>query len=201
MTLLSGPRLVLTVSALTLLSVVVATLYAGGYVAGLPLVMWPTAYLAFAFFWMAFTASSLQRLKPTAYSRWATKNRRYIGLSFASVHFIHAALVLSNLSLTEESRPIPILLAGTLAYVFIALMALTSNNASVKKLGAKNWRKLHLIGSWYVWLLFMSGAPDILNGNIGRALMTGFGLIALVLRIRAYRLKKAKQAASLQSAA
>ncbi len=164
----------------------------GSYLGMLPGVMKPTAWLAFALFITAFTASSLQILYPGNYGRWAMKNRRYIGLSFALVHFVHAGLVLSNLLLTEATRTAPVLTGGGLAYVFLGLMAITSNNASVRKLGAKNWKRLHKIGSYYIWLIFMATTvPEIpLSWPMG-AIIPLIGFVALGLRIAAHRkLKK-----------
>jgi len=160
----------------------------GSYLNMLPGVMKPTAWLALALFIMAFTASSIQILWPGTYGRWAMKNRRYIGLSFALVHFVHAGLVLSNLIFTEASRTAPVLTGGGLAYVFLGLMALTSNNASVRKLGAKNWKRLHKIGSYYIWMIFMATTvPEIpLAWPLG-AIIPLVGFSALGLRVAAYR--------------
>lgn len=160
----------------------------GGYLSMLPGVMKPTAWLSFALFIMAFTASSIQILRPGTYGRWAMKNRRYIGLSFALVHFVHAGLVLSNLIFTEASRTAPVLTGGGLAYVFLGLMALSSNNASVRKLGAKNWKRLHKIGSYYIWIIFMATTvPEIpLSWPLG-AIIPLVGFSALGLRVAAYR--------------
>jgi len=183
-----GKKLIAFATGITLALVAIATLYADSYVGSLPYVMRPTAHMAFAFFWVAFTASSVQRLFPSDYSRWAMKNRRYIGLSFAVIHGIHAVLVLSNITLTDESRPALVFLAGTTAYVFLGLMAVTSNNWSVSKLGAKNWKRMHRTGSWYIWAIFMSGGPAaVMDGNVPRILMTLFCLMALMLRVVAYR--------------
>lgn len=160
----------------------------GGYLEALPYVMRPTAWLAFALFIMAFTASSVRILRPSGYGKWAMKNRRYVGLSFAAVHFIHAILVLSNILLTEETRTAGQLSGGGLAYLFLLMMAATSNNASVRKLGAKNWKRLHKIGSYYIWLIFVARAvPVALTGELSGAIIAIVGFMALIVRIMAYR--------------
>ena len=52
------------------------------------------------------------------------------------------------------------LVGGGLAYAFVLAMAATSNDASVRRLGARRWRALHAVGGWYVWLIFtQSYAP------------------------------------------
>lgn len=46
-------------------------------------------------FVIAFTASSVESLWPSSLSRWSMRNRSWIGLSFASSHFIHLGLIIS----------------------------------------------------------------------------------------------------------
>lgn len=187
-----GPTMIVCVGVLLAIFLAGSLSVWGSYLNMLPNVMKPTAWLAFALFIMAFTASSLQILFPGSYGRWAMKNRRYIGLSFALVHFIHAGLVLSNLIFTEATRTAPVLTGGGLAYVFLGLMAITSNNASVRKLGAKNWKRLHKVGSYYIWVIFMATTvPEIpLSWPMG-AIIPLIGLAAVGLRIAAHhKLKK-----------
>lgn len=183
-----GPVMITCVGVMLIIYLAGSMSIWGSYLNMLPHVMKPTAWLAFALFIMAFTASSIQILMRGSYGRWAMKNRRYIGLSFALVHFIHAGLVLSNLIFTEESRTASVLTGGGMAYVFLGLMTLTSNNASVRKLGAKNWKRLHKVGSYYIWLIFMATTvPEIpLNWPLG-AIIPLVGATALGLRIAAHR--------------
>ncbi len=183
-----GPAIIRTVAVLLVAFLAMSYEIQGGMLAMLPHVMKPTAWLAFALFIMAFTASSIQILFPGSYGRWAMKNRRYIGLSFALVHFVHAGLVLSNLALTDATRTVGELSGGGLAYVFLGLMALTSNNASVRKLGAKNWKRLHKIGSYYIWLIFVARSLGELPGNLpSGGVIAVIGLTALMFRISAWR--------------
>ncbi|MFP8874680.1 MAG: hypothetical protein VCB42_09170, partial [Myxococcota bacterium] len=39
-------------------------------------------------------------------------------------------------------------------YAFMFAMAATSNDASVRRLGAWRWRMLHTAGGWYIWFIF-----------------------------------------------
>jgi len=56
---------------------------------------------------------------------------------------------------------------GAVIYVFIFAMAATSNNASVKLLGAKNWKRLHKTGSYLIWIgLFSSYLGKALSNAI-----------------------------------
>ena len=160
---------------------------AGGYVAALPYVMAPTVDMAFILFFFAFTASSLARLAPGPGPKFLLRNRRYIGLSFAFTHGVHGVLVLSNLAFTDATRPIPVLLAGAIAYFFILLMALTSNNFSVRKLGAKKWKRLHKVGSYYVWAIFVATTAADLPHLGPRTWIAVLAFVALGLRLAAWR--------------
>jgi sulfoxide reductase heme-binding subunit YedZ len=184
-------KLILTVGILLAAYVGWAYVRAGGYLASLPLVMTPTAHAAFLFFWMAFTASSIHALMPSAYSKWAMRNRRYVGLSFALIHFVHAALVLLNIGFTEESRPLPVFLAGVGAYILLFLMTITSNNTAVKKLGPKNWKRLHKWSSYVIWVVFASqiSKPDVFMTVAATWIPVG-AIMALLLRIGAHQKKK-----------
>jgi len=192
LTIFSGKKLFFPVAALLAVFLLWAFSQTGDYVKALPLVMRPTAHAAFLLFFAAFTASSIQRLSPGAYGRWAMRNRRYIGLNFALVHFVHAGLVLSNLAFTEASRPLLVLAAGGTAYVFLFLMTITSNSAAIRKLGAKNWKRLHKIGSYYIWVLFAATTfrqPEPFT-SLGTSYVAILLLTALALRIAAHRKSK-----------
>ncbi len=187
---LQGQKIILVVGLMLAAGLLSAYSSAGSYIPMLPQVMVPTAHAAFILFWTAFTASSIQRLKPGPYGSWAMRNRRYLGLSFAMVHGVHGALVLSNLTLTEASRPIPVLLVGGTAYVFLMAMTVTSSNAAVRRLGAKRWKRLHKVGSYYIWGIFMATTFPPAAHNMW---ITVLGLAALGLRITAHRRLKATQ--------
>lgn len=197
LTFIEGKRLFVPVTVILFGFIFSQIEAAGGYISALPRVMTPTAHMAFILFFFAFTASSLMRLAPGAGPKYLMRNRRYIGLSFALVHFVHAGLVLSNLTLTEESREWPALLVGGMAYGFLGLMAITSNNASVRALGARRWKWLHKVGSYYIWAIFVAtslgrvakNGPDVTNIWI-----PALCLLALVLRIAAYQKGKRKKA-------
>lgn len=155
-----------------------------------------TARLAFLIFLLTFATSALAALAPSDATRWLRRNRRYLGLSFALAHFIHLA-ALTGFSIAIGEMPgLVTLVGGGLAYAFILLMALSSNDAAVRALGPKNWRRLHLTGSWYIWLIFM-------NSYVGRILsetppeprwifvvLAILGLGVLILRVAAWEKRR-----------
>jgi DMSO/TMAO reductase YedYZ heme-binding membrane subunit len=151
-----------------------------------------TARFSFLIFVTVFAAGALAQLFPNDLTRWLKRKRRYLGLSFALAHFLHLGALTSYFVAIGEAPDTVTIIGGGGAYVFIALMALTSNDWSVRRLGPKNWRRLHLTGIAYVWLIFM-------NSYIGRlasetppepkvifAITAGLGFLALGLRIAAW---------------
>ncbi len=147
-------------SALALLGMVAAVLLGFGTgEAGVRTVVRATARTSLALFLLAFSASSLRRLRPVPATAWLLRNRRYVGVSFAVSHLYHLAAVLVVARrwphpFTEQSGTLGTLLGGGLGYVFIAGMAATSFDRSAAWLGARRWRLLHTVGSYYVWLIF-----------------------------------------------
>ena len=63
-----------------------------------------TARASFVLFCLAFSAA-LYRLWPNAWTRWQRRNRRYLGVSFAASHFIHALAVIASRLAPARSTP------------------------------------------------------------------------------------------------
>lgn len=45
---------------------------------------------------------------------------------------------------------------GALGYLFTGLMALTSNDSAIRRLGPTHWRRLHSTGMSLLWFIFMA---------------------------------------------
>jgi DMSO/TMAO reductase YedYZ heme-binding membrane subunit len=108
-------------------------------------------------FALAFSASALRSLWQTNGSKWLLANRRYVGVSYAVSHALHAAALFALYDVSSEfaeSLNAVTLVGGGLAYVFTLAMAVTSNDAAVRALGRQGWRRLHLVGGWYIWIIF-----------------------------------------------
>lgn len=125
---------------------------------GVRVVIRATARTSLLLFVLAFTASALAELAPSDLTRWQRRNRRYLGVSFAASHFIHLSAILALAALDRElfwklTNFTTIVLAGT-AYLFIAVMTATSFDRTAAWLSPRNWRRLHLIGGWYIWISF-----------------------------------------------
>jgi len=161
-----------------------------------------TARTSVFFFLAAFTASALLKLWRTEAARFLVMNRRYIGLSFALAHFIHLGALIAFFAVSGERPGLVTIIGGGGAYLFIALMAATSNDRSVRKLGP-NWRRLHLTGSWYVWVIFLNSyAGRVAEGREPRWMFAGLAFLLIAaagLRIAAWvkgrAAKRARRAA------
>src|SRR5258707_2541621 len=57
---------------------------------GVRMVVRFTARTSLLFFCLAFSAAALARLWPNAWTEWQRRNRRYLGVTFAASHGIHA---------------------------------------------------------------------------------------------------------------
>ena len=110
-------------------------------------------------FAIAFTASSVESLWSSSLSRWSLRNRRWIGLSFASSHFIHLGLIISMTVFFPDpfvrDQSMAQWVFGGLAYGFVLLMALTPTDRDQHWMGMKNWKRLHFVGSHWIWVLFL----------------------------------------------
>ena len=138
-----------------------------------------TARSSCILFLLAFCASSLHRIKKTPFSNWLLSNRRYLGLSMAVSHGFHAIAIAGVAILTTENM-VRDNLDANLGYVFIVLMTITSFKRPAVMLGRRNWRILHTVGMYYLWLSFTVAFSMRLNES--RSIYTPF-VLALVLVI------------------
>lgn len=154
----SGWKLFAALAALTLLmtAAVLAAYPAGAE--GLRSAIRATARSSFALFLLAFLASSLVTLLPGAASRQLLRERRYLGLAFAFSHTVHGALIYLYAQRFPElfwaGRTALANLPGSLGYLFILLLALTSFRAPSRLLGPRLWKGLHSTGTWVLAAVF-----------------------------------------------
>lgn len=158
-----APVIPATAAALALLALAAGLLHGFSEESVRVVVRW-TAKIAVVLFAAAFSASSLRVLWRSETTRFLMVNRRRLGLGFALAHGVHLlALIVLGLAFPTpfvDDLNAVTLVGGGLAYAFVLAMAATSNDASVRRLGARRWRALHTVGGWYVWLIFtQSYAP------------------------------------------
>jgi sulfoxide reductase heme-binding subunit YedZ len=179
------------------LAVAGAALAHGWSEEGVRTVVRASARLSVTCFCLAFGASALRALWPSPAADWMLRNRRQLGLSFAGFHFLHlgalVALALSFPSPFLENLQPATLAGGGLAYLFIAVQAATSNDASVRWLGRRRWTLLHTVGSYIIWLIF---AQSYVPRAIASPAYLPFGVLVLgVVALRAARAVKLRAAA------
>jgi len=138
-----------------------------------------TARTSFALFLATFLASTLATLVPTDFTRGLLRERRFLGLAFAFSHAVHAVLIILYVKLFPETfwhgRSAAANIPGSIGYVFITLLAITSFPYAVKLLGARMWKGLHSTGTWVIAGVFLLSFYKRLP--MGSWYPLGFGLI------------------------
>jgi methionine sulfoxide reductase heme-binding subunit len=115
-----------------------------------------TVRVSFAVFLPVYSAAPLRQLFPSPVTRWLLRNRRYLGVSFAWAHGLHAiaiamlALLLGDAFEAGLATPV----GGGLAYLLVAAMALTSFDRTARWLGPHRWGLLHRAGLHWLWFVF-----------------------------------------------
>ena len=190
-------------SALALAAMMAGIFAAQGFDAeGFGTAIRATARTSISLFLISFTASSLLSLWPNALTRWLRINRRYIGVSFAVSHALHAAAI-GGLAIVSSGESLPVVtspefIGGALGYAFIAAMTITSFHATTRWLGARRWRILHTSGMYYLWLIFMFSYGGRASQSIYYVPLAAILIAALLLRLFALKRPKnlvvAKQA-------
>ncbi|MBR0833561.1 hypothetical protein JQ612_10180 [Bradyrhizobium manausense] len=128
-------------------------------VEGVRMVIRFTARSSLLLFCLAFSAAALARLWPNAWTRWQRRNRRYLGLSFAVSHAIHAVAIVAFARMDpagfmQATSPASYIFGG-IGYAAIVAMSATSFDRTAALVGPRAWRTLHLVGGYYLWFQFM----------------------------------------------
>ena len=128
-------------------------------VEGVRMVIRFTARSSLLLFCLAFGAAALARLWPNAWTRWQRRNRRYLGLSFAASHAIHAIAIVAFARMdpagfAEATSPASYIFGG-IGYAMIIAMSAASFDRTAALIGPRAFRALHLVGGYYLWFQFM----------------------------------------------
>jgi DMSO/TMAO reductase YedYZ heme-binding membrane subunit len=130
----------------------------GFEVDGVRMVIRFTARTSLVLFCLAFSAAALARMWPNTSTRWLRRNRRYLGVSFAASHAIHAVAIAAFAVMDPAgyaaATSIASYIFGGIGYAFIIAMTATSFDRTAAALGARAWRRLHLIGGYYLLFQF-----------------------------------------------
>ena len=118
-----------------------------------------TARTSLVLFCLAFCASAMARLWPGPLTRWQRRNRRMLGLSFATSHLLHAGAIVLFAALDpggfHQATNLVTYINGGIAYLFIIAMAATSFRQSAAWIGPRAWSILHTCGTYYLWISFL----------------------------------------------
>ncbi len=154
--------------------------------------------------YLAFAASSVQRLFPGPFGSWLLRNRKIMGLCFAAAMAWQAFFILWMVTVykdyyVEEVYVLRDAIEGVVGYLFLIAMTITSFRWGRQLLKPKRWRQLHLSGMYFLWAyafsvywwaLFYYPNPIWLDH-----LFYWSGFLAWILRAAAWRKKRRQQAA------
>ena len=150
-----------------------------------------TAWAGLALFLATFASRPFCDLWRSRASRWLLSRRSTLGLCFALTMAVHLVLILIvPFVLAEPGREDPslvTLLGGGVGYAFIAAMALFSFDRSAAWISPRAWRRLHRVGAWVLWSIFLFTLAPAVANNVGYLLPTAGLLLAAALRILASR--------------
>ena len=176
---LHGWRLFSLLSLLVLIATALALWSQPQWVEALRSAIRVTARTSFALFLATFLASSLAALVPSEFTRGLLRERRFLGLAFAFSHAVHAVLIILYVKFFPETfwhgRSAAANIPGSIGYLFIILLAITSFPYAVKLLGARIWKGLHSTGTWVIAAVFVLSFYKRLP--LGSWYPLGFGLI------------------------
>ena len=116
-----------------------------------------TARLAFLVYLLVFIARPLRQLVRTNATRWLLSERRSFGLTMAAIHFVHMALIVYRATYSPEFEfELPAQIIGSLIYVLMLGMVITSFEQPARTIGPRNWRRLHKTGLYALGVAFLS---------------------------------------------
>ncbi len=142
------------------------------------------------FFVSAFIASSLHKVWQISLSKWMLKNRRYLGLSMAVSHTYHAVALFGLWFVTNGAAP-KIEPLGTLGYVLLIVLTVTSFKIPASWLGKRRWKILHKTAMHYLWLgLLFEYSLKLSKSNFIALAFVILLVFAIVLRFAAGRIQK-----------
>ena len=101
-------------------------------------------------------ASALHTLFPGSLTAWLLRNRKYIGLCFAvamgwqgafilMMSFLHNDYYYTDIYILRDE------LEGSVGYLFLTAMVITSFRFGRQRLSPQQWRLLHVSGVYFLW--------------------------------------------------
>jgi DMSO/TMAO reductase YedYZ heme-binding membrane subunit len=167
--------------------IVMIVLFQGINELGMRMMIRATGRTSLILFLSAFVASSLCKVCKRPISIWLIKNRRYLGLSMAVSHTYHAFALFGLWYITAGAAPTfdPL---GTIGYILLIAMTVTSFDQPARYLGKRNWQILHTTGMHFFWLGLV--AEYILK--LTKSPFIAFPLLSLLVAVMLLRIIAAR---------
>ena len=159
---------------------------AGSTEEGLSAVIRYTARASGSVFLLTFVARPLRSVWRHPATAWLLRNRRYLGVGFAVIHFEHLAAILARGAAFHGGAMAEMssaeIYGGGFIFMHIVSMAATSSDRSAAWVGPKVWKVIHVWGIFGIWIAFLvANGGRVANGDLFFApmlvsLLTGLGL-------------------------
>ena len=162
-----------------------------------------SAQLAFVNYVIIFVARPSRQLLPNGFTGSLLRKRPYFGVSLAAIMSVHLALIAwLFIFVIHERPPLLTLIAGGVAYLFILLMLLTTYAAPARALGARNWRRLHKTGLYYIGAIYLNALVGDVIGKPSDPVYLAIGVLmvfAIAVRLAAFVKIRTQRTAAIES--
>ena len=155
--------------------------------------------LAVPFIFLVVAISSVQTLFPGPFSMWLLRNRKYIGMCFAVAMAWQGLFIFIMSYFFREYYFADVYffrdeLEGSIGYIFLPAMVVTSFEFGRKHLSPKQWKLLHKSGIYFLWAYAFStywwslcnGLSCYKNPVLLDYIYYSVGFLAFALRIVAW---------------
>ena len=176
---------------------VLAFYYSATLEEGYRMTLRSSARTAMVFFMLAFVANPLAYLGIAPWTRWLLRQRRQLGVATGLGMLWHIIFIVAFFSHINRVPPLTVIILAGSGLALAMFMLLTSNDYSVRLLG-RNWRRLHRLGLYYLWLIYVGAAVAVIFDTTGSGAWIGWIMmlvlaIGLFLRLFAWRTKRQVQ--------
>lgn len=141
--------------------------------------------LAWPMLIIVFVTSALGSLWPGTATTWLGRNRKYIGLAFSAVMlwqiFFIILLMRTGANIFPPGPAVLIIVSDLIGYTLLLLMTLTSFEYIKRRLSFPAWKRLHKIGVYYIWAIYLYSFPIgiYFSRNVPEAVV-GYSILFLI---------------------
>jgi DMSO/TMAO reductase YedYZ heme-binding membrane subunit len=155
-----------------------------------------SARISFLLLMLVFVARPMQQLLKKPWTARLLRNRRLVGIAFAGIHTAHLGFIFFRGRVSDEFDFTPTEnLPGALVYLVILVMLITSWNSTARRIGQRNWKILHTVGLYILFIAFTvqirPASPD--SATPINWLLLGIAIAALLVRLVAYVCRRPRQ--------